>query len=57
VNYDVPLDYVTYLHRIGRTGRAGAKGQAITFVIPEQSKRLKQIEEDLGTQIEIMPKS
>ncbi len=39
VNYDLPFDGPTYVHRIGRTGRAGAAGMAVTFVRPEESRR------------------
>ncbi len=40
VNYALPYDGPTYTHRVGRTGRAGAKGVAITFVRPEERRRL-----------------
>ncbi|MCD1655378.1 DEAD/DEAH box helicase [Treponema zuelzerae] len=40
VNYALPYDGPTYTHRVGRTGRAGAKGMAITFVRPEERRRL-----------------
>ena len=40
VNYALPYDGPTYTHRIGRTGRAGAKGVAVTFVRPEERRRL-----------------
>ncbi len=39
VNYDLPFDGPTYVHRIGRTGRAGAEGMAVTFVRPEEQRR------------------
>ncbi len=39
VNYDLPFDGPTYVHRIGRTGRAGSAGMAITFVRPEEQRR------------------
>lgn len=39
VNFSLPFDGVTYVHRIGRTGRAGATGTAITFVRPEEARR------------------
>ncbi len=39
VNYSLPFDAATYVHRIGRTGRAGTSGIAITFVRPEESRR------------------
>ena len=56
VNYTVPRDYETYLHRIGRTGRAGTPGQAITFVTPEEHKLHKAIELERGSPIPVMPK-
>lgn len=40
VNYAMPFDGPTYIHRIGRTGRAGAKGLAFTFVRPEERRKL-----------------
>ncbi|MCR5217110.1 DEAD/DEAH box helicase [Treponema sp.] len=39
VNYDLPFDGATYVHRIGRTGRAGSSGIAVTFVRPEETRR------------------
>ncbi|MFC4411787.1 DEAD/DEAH box helicase [Chungangia koreensis] len=45
INYDVPLEKEAYVHRTGRTGRAGEKGKAITFVTPYEDKFLKEIEE------------
>ena len=44
INYDVPDQPEDYIHRIGRTGRAGAKGLAITFVTPETESALRDIE-------------
>jgi len=43
-NFDVPQDPESYVHRIGRTGRAGQKGEAITFVTPQEMGYLKTIE-------------
>lgn len=40
VNYSLPFDTATYVHRIGRTGRAGTTGTAITFVRPEERRKL-----------------
>ena len=48
VNYDVPRSPDTYVHRIGRTGRAGASGRAITFVEPKQAREREAIEEHIG---------
>jgi ATP-dependent RNA helicase DeaD len=44
VNYDLPTDLEAYVHRIGRTGRAGRKGDAISFVTPRERWLLKAIE-------------
>ncbi len=51
VNYDVPRSPDTYVHRIGRTGRAGATGRAITFVEPKQTKEREAIEEHIGMEM------
>ncbi len=40
INYSLPFDTATYVHRIGRTGRAGTTGTAITFVRPEERRKL-----------------
>ena len=40
VNYSLPFDTATYVHRIGRTGRAGTEGIAVTFVRPEERRKL-----------------
>lgn len=45
INYDLPDDAQNYVHRIGRTGRAGQKGHAISFAMPEQYQDVKSIEE------------
>ncbi len=44
INYDVPYDTEAYVHRIGRTGRAGRTGSAILFVAPREMRMLKAIE-------------
>lgn len=44
VNYDIPYDTEAYVHRIGRTGRAGREGQAILFVAPRERRMLAAIE-------------
>lgn len=38
VNYEVPNHHEDYVHRVGRTGRAGAKGTAITFIAPGEER-------------------
>lgn len=40
VNYSLPFDGATYVHRIGRTGRAGKEGVAVTFVCPQETRKL-----------------
>ena len=44
INYDVPMDPEDYVHRIGRTGRAGHDGQAFTFVAPDEISQLREVE-------------
>lgn len=44
INYDIPYDSEAYIHRIGRTGRAGRKGNAILFITPREQRLLKTIE-------------
>jgi ATP-dependent RNA helicase DeaD len=53
VNYDVPSDPDAYLHRIGRTGRAGRKGVAITLVEPREQRLLRNIERLMKRPIEV----
>ncbi len=51
INYDIPQDPESYVHRIGRTGRAGKKGVAITFIQPREYRQLKIIEKEIKTRI------
>ncbi len=51
-NYDIPHDVESYVHRIGRTGRAGEKGLAITLVAPKDRMFLEMIEKGIGLTIE-----
>ncbi len=44
LNFDIPYDTEAYVHRIGRTGRAGRKGEAILFVAPREKRMLRAIE-------------
>ena len=55
INYDVPHDSEDYVHRIGRTARAGEQGMAITFVSVEEQYKFKQIEKFLGKTIFKIP--
>ena len=52
VNYDIPHDTEAYIHRIGRTGRAGRKGEAILFVAPRERRMLAAIERATRQKIE-----
>ncbi len=54
VNYDVPHDTESYVHRIGRTGRAGREGDAILFVAPREKRMLHAIEKATNKKIERM---
>ena len=54
VNYDIPHDTEAYVHRIGRTGRAGRKGDAILFVAPREKRMLQSIERATGQPIDLM---
>ena len=54
VNYDVPSSPDTYVHRIGRTGRAGREGVAITLVEPREHRLLRDIERAIGAPLEIV---
>ena len=51
INLDLPTDTETYVHRIGRTGRAGAKGRAISFATPIQQRRIRGLARELGVNI------
>ncbi len=54
LNYDIPYDIETYIHRIGRTGRAGRNGDAILFVAPRERRMLKSIERATNKEIDVM---
>ena len=54
VNYDVPFDGEAYVHRIGRTGRAGRRGDAILFITPRERRMLAGLERAAGQPIEPM---
>lgn len=55
VNLDLPRDLSTYLHRIGRAGRYGSKGMAITILNTKQEAQFKAMFEQFGDQFEIKP--
>jgi ATP-dependent RNA helicase DeaD len=54
LNYDIPYDTEAYVHRIGRTGRAGRKGEAILFVTYREQRLLRAIEKATRQPIEAM---
>jgi len=54
VNFDIPFDNEAYIHRVGRTGRAGRKGEAILFVNPQERTMLRSIERLTKQKIEQM---
>jgi len=54
INYDIPYDTEAYIHRIGRTGRAGREGDAILFVAPREKRLLHSIEKATKKKIEMM---
>jgi ATP-dependent RNA helicase DeaD len=54
INYDVPFDSEAYVHRIGRTGRAGREGDAVLFLSPRERRLLHGLERAVGCQIEQM---
>jgi len=54
INYDIPYDTEAYIHRIGRTGRAGRQGDAILFVAPREKRMLHALEKATKSPIEIM---
>ena len=53
INYDLPVEKEAYVHRIGRTGRAGAKGKAISFVNQYEDRLLDMIQEYIGFEISL----
>jgi len=52
VNFDVPVTPEDYIHRVGRTGRAEATGDAYTFVAPDEEELIRQVERKVGSRIE-----
>jgi len=54
INFDLPDDTENYVHRIGRTGRAGLEGRAISFATPEQGNDVRNIERLIKTSLPIL---
>ena len=55
INYEMPKEKETYIHRIGRSGRFGRKGNAINFVTPAEKEQLEEIQNFYQTNIEQLP--
>jgi translation initiation factor 4A len=55
INYDLPREKETYIHRIGRSGRFGRKGNAINFVTPAEKEDLEALQKFYNTTIEALP--
>lgn len=55
INYDLPNQKETYIHRIGRSGRFGKKGNAINFILPEEKEQLDSIQKFYDTTIKQLP--
>ena len=52
VNYEVPANRETYVHRVGRTGRAEATGTALTLVAPEEARALQALQRSVGLELQ-----
>jgi translation initiation factor 4A len=57
INFDLPKDIHTYIHRIGRSGRWGRKGMGINFITRRDVRKIKEIEQYYDTQIDELPAS
>ena len=57
INFDIPKDIHTYIHRIGRSGRWGRKGMGINFITRRDIDKIKEIETYYETQIDELPSS
>ncbi|MFZ4617426.1 MAG: helicase-related protein, partial [Rectinemataceae bacterium] len=51
INYELPRQPLDYVHRVGRTGRAGSPGLAITLICPEEEGQLRLIEKRIGRRL------
>ena len=54
INYDLPLEAESYVHRIGRTGRMGRKGEALTLVTPRERRQLRFIEQAIHQRLQLL---
>jgi len=57
INYDLPIQKETYIHRIGRSGRYGRKGTAINFITDNDMMKLQELESFYSTEIKEMPEN
>ena len=57
INFDIPKNVHTYLHRIGRSGRWGRKGVGINFITRRDVQKLKEIEEFYSTEVKEFPEN
>jgi ATP-dependent RNA helicase DeaD len=48
INYDLPDTELLFTHRVGRTGRMGRSGEVVTFIMPEEERKWREIELGLG---------
>lgn len=55
INYDLPSSAEVYVHRIGRTGRAGREGEAITILDPREQRLLRSIEQHTKARVVVLP--
>ncbi|KAI9317990.1 P-loop containing nucleoside triphosphate hydrolase protein [Dichotomocladium elegans] len=55
INYDVPLSSKDYIHRVGRTARAGRSGKSMTFTTQYDVELIQRIEKDLGRKLDVYP--
>jgi len=55
INFDIPLVHEDYIHRIGRTGRAGASGTAWSFVSKTDEYHLGKVQEKMGMEVDVLP--
>jgi ATP-dependent RNA helicase RhlE len=55
INFDLPMVPQDYIHRIGRTGRAGSRGQAVSLVSGEEQTLLRDIQALLKCKVEVVP--
>ena len=55
INYDLPNNRENYIHRIGRSGRYGRKGNAINFVTDEDEPALRELEQFYNTKVDELP--